>query len=84
MECTSFPRHCGTKIVSDFYDCSLPSKLRKTENKTLIGIFIDTTSQKKSYDLMKKRYKILYQSPLLENPLTNRMYFIVIWLNEKP
>ncbi len=84
MELSFFPRHCGTKIISDFWTVNAVPTIPKSCVKTFIGIFIDESCQAECYKHMKKAYKILYQSPVLVNPVTNREYFIVIWLNEKP
>ena len=84
MELASFPKHCGTKIVSDFWSPHLPERYSSFV-KTLIGIFIDAPDQHRSYKKMCRHYKILYQSPILtRGPGAGRDYFIVIWLNEKP
>ena len=82
MRSANFPDHCGTKIIHDFWAFEeLPYKYPTTQVKTLIGIFINAPEQQKSYEKMKKKYKILYQSPLMKNPSTKRDYFIVIWIN---
>lgn len=83
MEIRDFPYHCGTKLIWDFWRSRHFSRPSKYEN-TFIGIFIDHPDQKKSYEKMKKKYKILYQSPVLSRKGHGCDYFIVIWLNEKP
>lgn len=83
MELQGFPYHCGTKVACDFFNTDLFIKPLKHIN-TLIGIFVNTPDQRKSYQKMKKRYKILYQSPILSRNGHGRDYFIVIWLNKSP
>lgn len=83
MELKDFPYHCGTKVACDFWSSSYLPTYSKYVN-TFIGTFIDDSDQKKSYGKMKKKYKILYQSPILSRKGHGRDYFIVIWLNEKP
>lgn len=77
-----FPSHCGTKIIFDFWTSKQPPSFSKFVN-TFIGIFIDAPKQRKSYEKMKNKYKILYQSPVLSRKGHGNDYFIVIWLNEK-
>lgn len=85
MELSTFTRHCGTRIVSDFWTVNAVPTASKTYVKTFIGIFVDNSDQAKCYKRMKKAYKILYQSPILKRgPGNGNDYFIVIWLNEKP
>ena len=83
MEVRVFPCHCGTNIICDFWSEGHFSRPSEYVN-TFIGIFIDHPDQKKSYEKMKKKYKILYQSPILSRKGNGNDYFIVIWLNEKP
>ena len=83
MEYREFPYHCGTKVIYNFWTRTQPLNFSKFVT-TFIGIFIDAPDQKKSYEKMKKKYKILYQSPVLSRKGHGRDYFIVIWLNEKP
>ena len=84
----NFPSHCGSKIFHNFFAGSTASYkyyFHKATSNTAFAIFINEPFQKKAYDRLKKRFKILYQSPILtpkasyQNP-----YFIVIYLNEKP
>ncbi len=85
---TSFPAHCGTKILYNFLngdEDNVNYAIGDTDYyKTGIAIYINRPDQKRAYDVFKKTYKILYQSPVLVNPNTGREYFIVIYLNEKP
>ena len=83
MESKPFPHHCGTKIACDFWSHYPVVSYSKFVN-TFIGIFIDDPDQMESYKKMKKKYKILYQSPVLSRKGYGNDYFIVIWLNEKP
>lgn len=85
---TQFPRHCGTMVLYNFLSGSSTNPNYAIGDpafyKTGIAIYINRPDQKRAYDAFKKRYKILYQSPVLVNPNTDREYFIVIYLNEKP
>ena len=85
---THFPNHCGTKILYNFLSgvgTNATNAIGDTDFfKTGIAIYINRPDQKRAYDAFKKSYKILYQSPVLVNPNTDREYFIVIYLNEKP
>ena len=83
MQIQNFPYHCGTKIICDFWSFHNVPFYSEFVN-TFIGIFIDDPDQRKSYEKMKKKYKILYQSPVLSRKGKGNDYFIVIWLNEKP
>ena len=84
MEITKFPSHCGSAIFHQLYDAHPGWWPNKHYYRTFFGIFVDTPDQKKTYKRLNKMFKILYQSPVLVNPGTQREYFIVIWLNEKP
>lgn len=79
-----FPSHCGSKIFHQLWDNESDCFPSKDFVKTIFGIFVDDPRQKKTYKTLQKKYKVLYQSPVLISPMTNREYFIVIWLNEKP
>lgn len=83
---SSFPAHCGSKIIHNFATTSLPEPDLVIPNytKTLFSIFINRPDQHKAYCALTKRYKILYQSPVLPNKSTGNAYFIVIFLNKKP
>ena len=86
IDISSFPRHCGSRILSNFHESprwSFDDPPPK-HCKTLFGIFINTERQRQNYEWLKKKYEILYQSPVLRNPSTGNHYFIVIWLNQKP
>lgn len=84
MQISNFPSHCGSQIFHQLYDTQTGWWPSEHNFRTFFGIFVDTPDQKKTYKRLNKRFKILYQSPVLVNPGTNREYFIVIWLNEKP
>jgi hypothetical protein len=85
MNVDPFPSHCGSKIFHQLYNPWPPAPWpNKDFTRTIFGIFIDHPNQKRTYTTLAKKFKILYQSPVLKNPSTNRQYFIVIWLNEKP
>jgi len=84
MQISNFPSHCGSAIFHQLYDTQTGWWPIKHNYRTFFGIFVDTPDQKKTYKSLNKRFKILYQSPVLVNPGTKREYFIVIWLNEKP
>ena len=83
MEYREFPYHCGTKVIYNCWTRTQPLKFSKFVT-TFIGIFINAPEQKENYEKMKKKYKILYQSPVLSRKRHGNAYFIVIWLNEKP
>jgi len=81
----SFPSHCGSRILHGFdYGKFSFKDMPIRHYKTLFSVFINRADQHKAYKVLTKKYKILYQSPLLVNPTTDREYFIVIFLNEKP
>jgi len=90
MLIAAFPSHCGSKIFHDLYNLSddtrlnLTAALSKQFHKTAFAIFVDHPGQRCTYELLKKKFKILYQSPILKNPSTDNPYFIVIYLNEEP
>ena len=84
MQISNFPSHCGSQIFHQLYDTKTSWWPSKNNFKTFFGIFVNTFEQKRTYKSLSKRFKILYQSPVLVNPGTDRGYFIVIWLNEKP
>ena len=82
---THFPSHCGSEIIHDFANGALiHDKALSWTTRTLFSIFIDRPEQHKAYNALTKRYKILYQSPVLPNNNTGNAYFIVIFLNKKP
>ena len=81
----SFPSHCGSKIIHGFATNSqLDHEVPDPYNKTYFSIFINQPHQHKAYCALTKKYKILYQSPVLPNNCTGNAYFIVIFLNKKP
>ncbi len=84
MYVDDFPRHCGSQILSYFWLSNDKAPEIDDYVKTMFGIFVDEKVQKKNYERICKKYKVLYQSPILVNPGSGREYFIVIWLNEKP
>jgi len=84
MQISNFPSHCGSQIFHQLYDAHPGRWPSKDIYRTFFGIFVDNLDQKKTYKSLNKRFKILYQSPVLVNPGTEREYFIVIWLNENP
>ena len=84
MQISNFPSHCGSQIFHQLYSTRRSWWPSQHNFRTFFGIFVDDLDQKKTYKSLNKRFKILYQSPVLVNPSTNREYFIVIWLNEKP
>ncbi len=84
MDVDYFPRHCGSQILSYFWNTNDTVPKIDACVKTMFGIFVDEKPQKKNYERICKKYKVLYQSPILVNPNSDREYFIVIWLNEKP
>lgn len=86
MQVANFQSHCGSLIFHNFFQEPgfTNVELDREWVKTMFGIFVNTPTQKRNYNALKGRYKILYQSPILINPSTKNEYFIVIWLNEKP
>jgi len=86
-----FPSHCGSRILHNFGSHfeyyskkDLKDSLDDGWYRTFFAIFVEEKEQKKEYDSLSKMFKILYQSPVLENPQTGNEYIIVIYLNEKP
>ena len=86
MNIADFPSHCGSEIFHQFYDTKVKinASVYAGNVRTFFGIFVDHHRQQNTYKKLARAFKILYQSPVLVNPSTNREYFIVIWLNEKP
>ena len=84
MNLDDFPSHCGSTVLHDFASGLFIPLIHKSEYRTIFSIFINRPDQKKAYDALTQKFKILYQSPVLKNPNTNREYFIVIFLNESP
>jgi len=81
-----FPSHCGSAIFHSFNwgKRAKYNSYMSTEQRTAFAIFINRSDQKMAYEYLKRKFKILYQSPILTNPGTSREYFIVIYLNKKP
>lgn len=84
----SFPNHCASVIFHNFLmgHCSnYLEDFSKSYRKTAFAIFTNRKDQKKAYDALKKKFKILYQSPIIKPPAqSQKPYFIVIYLNELP
>ena len=84
----SFPSHCASVIFHYFFNGSSSNYLKnfpKKYIKTAFAIFTNREDQKKAYDALGKKFKILYQSPIIKPAhKSQNPYFIVIYLNELP
>lgn len=89
MDSRAFPYHCGSRTLGDFFSGVNNVKIDYLKDNqsynTFFSIYTNRGDQYKAYNKLKKIFKILYQSPIL-NPKTTYQnpYFIVIYLNEKP
>jgi hypothetical protein len=84
-----FPGHCGSRIFHQFYidhNADYSTLFNEFYYNTAFAIFIERLDQKRAYEALKKKFKILYQSPVLQpkDKINQNPYFIVIYLNEKP
>lgn len=86
---SDFPAHCGSCIFHLFalgHDADYSMRFNKFSCNTAFAIFTERPDQKRAYGALKKKFKILYQSPVLQpkDKFNQNPYFIVIYLNEKP
>lgn len=87
------PSCCGIQDIGDFsvekayyeYDKDYLSKILKNQisgTGMYTASFIDTPECKEAYRKLKKRFDIIYQSPLKHNTNSGRKLFLCVFMDK--